>query len=88
MSADRRDVGTLQGSRSRSGLACGSAGPLAGKFPVKQGTYREFLRVASKNGPVPACNPLIFQLFLLEFPVQRNRELSRSNREFFGGNRD
>ncbi len=52
-----------------------SSEPVSGDFPVKQGKYREILRITPESGPRALCNALIFLRFLVEFPTRRNREI-------------
>jgi hypothetical protein len=51
-----------------------SSEPVSADFPVKQGKYREILRITPESGPRALRNILIFQLFSVEFPTRRNRE--------------
>jgi len=46
----------------------------AGKFPVKQGKYREFSRFRARSGPIDAEKCRIYKGFFGKFSARRNRE--------------
>ncbi len=62
--------------------------PVSAEFPVKQVKNREFSQNHPLIRPVGRSNRLGSQVFSVEFPKRRNRELFQRNREFHPRNRE